>query len=98
MAKEGFLARLLGKHRFNGVDSGKKYFRKNLGWQMTANSREWAAYWNGTDGLGSPLSDRPPQAFVYLGPSIASRTTAAGAAGAPPRPGGGGAARAPQAH
>src|SRR5205823_13664517 len=76
----GLLTRLLGFHRFNGVYSGEKYSTENLGWQMIANSREWAAYWNGTDGLGSPLSDRPPQAFVYVGPSIASRSTASGAA------------------
>ena len=46
---------------------------------MFANSREWAAYWNGTDGTGSPLSDRPPQAFVYLGSSVAALTSASGA-------------------
>jgi hypothetical protein len=77
--RQGFLTKLLGRHRLNGVYSGEKYSTENLGWQMIANSQEWAAYWNGTNGAGSPLSDRPPQAFVYLGPSIASRTAAAGA-------------------
>jgi hypothetical protein len=79
LAKEGFLTKLLGKHRFNGVYSGEEYGTENWGWQMFANSREWAAYWNGTDGLGSNLSDRPPQAFVYVGSSIAGLSSPAGA-------------------
>jgi outer membrane receptor protein involved in Fe transport len=74
-----FLVKLLGRHRFNGVYSGEKYFTENRGWQMFANSREWAAYWNGTDGSGSTLGDRPPLGMVYLGSSVASRTSASGA-------------------
>ncbi len=77
--KNEFLIKLLGKHRFNGVYADEEYFTENLGWQMFANSREWAAYWNGTDGSGSPLSDRPPQAFVYLGGSLANLSSPAGA-------------------
>jgi hypothetical protein len=74
-----FVAKLLGRHRFNGVYSGEKYSTENLGWQMIANSQEWAGYWNQNNGSTSSLSDRPPQAFVYVGPSIANRSTAAGA-------------------
>jgi hypothetical protein len=79
LLKNEFLVKLLGKHRFNGVYSNEKYFTENLGWQDFANSQQWAAYWNGTDGSGSTLGDRPPQAFVYLGSSVANRTSASGA-------------------
>jgi hypothetical protein len=79
LTKNEFLIKLLGKHRFNGVYSGEKYATENLGWQLFANSREWAAYWNGTDGSGSTLGDRAPMAMVYLGSSVASRSTASGA-------------------
>ncbi len=74
-----FLVKLFGRHRFNGVYADEKYFTETLGWQMMANSKAWAAYWNGTDGSGSPLGDRPPLAMIYLGPSIANRTSASGA-------------------
>lgn len=77
--KSEFMTKLLGRHRFNGVYSNEKYFTEQLSWQMFANSREWAAYWNGTDGSGSSLGDRPPLAMVYLGSSVAGRTTASGA-------------------
>jgi outer membrane receptor protein involved in Fe transport len=77
--KNDFLVKLLGRHRFNGVYADESYFTENLGWQMFANSREWAAYWNGTDGTGSTLGDRPPQAFVYLGSSVAGLSSASGA-------------------
>ncbi|MBI4625097.1 MAG: TonB-dependent receptor [Verrucomicrobia bacterium] len=79
LLKNEFLVKLLGKQRFNGVYSGEKYFTENLGWQLYANSREWAGYWNGTDGSGSSLGDRPPLAFVYLGSSVANRTSPSGA-------------------
>ncbi|MBI5769342.1 MAG: TonB-dependent receptor plug domain-containing protein [Verrucomicrobia bacterium] len=79
-SKNEFLIKLFGRHRFNGVYANEEYSTENLGWQLFANSREWAAFWNGTDGTGSPINDRPPMAFVYLGPSIANRTSAAGAA------------------
>lgn len=79
LLKNEFLIKLLGKHRLNGVYANESYFTENLGWQMFANSRDWAGYWNGTDGTGSPLGDRPPQAFVYLGSSVAGLTSAAGA-------------------
>jgi outer membrane receptor protein involved in Fe transport len=74
-----FLQKLIGKHRFNAVYSGEKYSTENLAWQLFANSREWAAYWNGTDGTGSTLGDRPPLGMVYLGSSVANRTSISGA-------------------
>jgi len=79
LTKNEFLVKLLGKHRFNGVYSGEKYSTETRGWQLIANSREWAAYWNGTDGTGSPIGDRPPLAMVYLGSSVAGRSSISGA-------------------
>jgi len=78
-AKESFLARLLGKHRFNGVYSNESYATENRSWQMYANSKEWAGYWNQTNGTASPFTDRPPVAAIYLGPSLANNSTGAGA-------------------
>jgi outer membrane receptor protein involved in Fe transport len=79
LTKNEFLIKLFGKQRFNGNFADEKYGTENLGWQDFANSQAWAAYWNGTDGSGSTLSDRPPQAFVYLGSSIAGLSSASGA-------------------
>ena len=42
--KSGFLAKVLGKHRFNGVYSDEKYATENSTWQMYANSAAYAAY------------------------------------------------------
>jgi hypothetical protein len=67
-----FLVKLLGKHRFNGVFADEKYRTENRSWQSYANSKDWAGFWNGNDGSGSSIQDRPPQAFIYLGSSVAS--------------------------
>ena len=74
-----FLVKLLGKQRFNGVASDEKYFNENRSWQMYANSQAWAGYWNGNAGNTSPITDRPPVAFIYLGGQITGRQSAAGA-------------------
>ena len=79
VAKESLLATLLGKHRFNGVYSSENYATENRSWQMYANSQAWAGYWNQTNGASSPFTDRPPVAAIYLGPSLASATSSAGA-------------------
>jgi hypothetical protein len=77
--KSDFWSKLLGKHRFNGVYSDEDYATENRSWQMYANSREWAAYWNATDGSTSSFKDRPPVTAIYLGSSLASAASAAGA-------------------
>ncbi len=77
--KSDFLVKLLGKQRFNGVYSSDEYSTENLSWQEYANSREWAAYWNHTDGSTSSFKDRPPVTAIYLGSSIAGASSAAGA-------------------
>lgn len=74
-----FLVKLLGKHRFNGVYSDEKYFTESRTWQMYANNRAWDSYWTRVDGNLNGINNRPPVAVIYLGPSIASQTTAAGA-------------------
>lgn len=74
-----FLVKLLGKHKLNGVMSNDEYFWENRRWQMYANNQYWAGYWNGNNGLTSTFNDRPPQAIIYLGDSVAGRSTASGA-------------------
>ncbi len=76
--KSDFLVKLLGKHRFNAVYSGEKYLTETRGWVENANSQEWAAYWNGTNGRGSGIQDRGPLAFVYLGSPVLGYPTASG--------------------
>jgi len=75
--KNGFLAKLLGKHRFNGVYSNEKYYAENLKWQMYANDIAWSRYklQGATDGL----NNLPPVAVIYLGSSLAGASTAGGA-------------------
>lgn len=73
--ENSFLTRLLGVHRFNGVYSDEKFATENRTWNNYAYSSDFDTY----TGVGLPFNDRPPIAMVYLGSSIASRTTAAGA-------------------
>ncbi len=77
--KESLLAKILGKHRFNGVYSKETYLEERRGWAMNAHSLDWAAYWTRTSGLTTNFNDRGPLSVIYLGPSLASASTAAGA-------------------
>ncbi len=77
--RDSLITKILGKHRFNAVYSSEDYQTENRGWVNFANPQYWAGYWNGNNGSGSPITDRPPTAFVYLGDSIASLSSAAGA-------------------
>ncbi len=74
-----FLLKLLGKQVFNLVGADEKFFNETRAWQMYANSQAWAGYWNGNDGRGSSFQDRAPMAYIYLGSSIANRSSASGA-------------------
>jgi hypothetical protein len=75
--KDGLLAKILGKHRFNGVYSNEKYATENRSWQMYANSAAYAAY--KLQGNPDGIINLPPTAVIYLGSSLASASTAAGA-------------------
>lgn len=77
--KDSFLAKLLGKHRFNGVYSTEDFTTETRNWQMYANSQAWAGYWNQTSGATSGIGDRPPLGVFYLGSSLASAASASGA-------------------
>lgn len=72
-----FIAKLLGKHRFNGVYSGEDYSTENRSWQMYANSAAYASM--KLQGNPDGLTNLPPVAVIYLGPSLASANSAAGA-------------------
>lgn len=78
VAKESLLARILGRHRLNGVYSHETYATENRSWQMYANSQAWAGFWNQTTGASSPFTDRPPVAAIYLGPSLAGASAPSG--------------------
>lgn len=75
--RDGFLAKLLGKHRFNGVYSKEKYQTENRSWQMHANSTAYASF--KLQGNPDGLQNLPPVAVIYLGPSLANASSAAGA-------------------
>jgi hypothetical protein len=75
--KSDFWTKLLGKHRFNGVYSDESYKVENRGWQMYANSAAYAAY--KLQGNPDGITNLPPTAVIYLGPSLASASSAAGA-------------------
>lgn len=74
-----FLVKLLGRQRFNGVYSDEEYLAETRRWQMYANNRAWDSYWTRADGNLNGINNRPPVAVIYLGPSISSQSTAAGA-------------------
>lgn len=79
LAKDSLLAKILGKHRFNGVYGDERYGTETRRWQMYAHSQQWAGYWNRTDGSSSNITnDRPPIGVVYLGSSLAGANSAAG--------------------
>jgi hypothetical protein len=74
-----FIAKLLGKHRFNGVYSDEKYYTENRSWQQYANSVGWDGYWNRNDGTTNAFTNRSPVSVIYLGSSVAGLSTASGA-------------------
>ena len=75
--KSDFFAKLLGRHRFNGVYSGEKYNTENRGWQMYGNSAAYATF--KTQGSPDGIQNLPPVAVVYLGPSVANANSASNA-------------------
>lgn len=77
LERDSFLAKLLGKHRFNGVYSQEKYQTENRSWQMHANSTAYASF--KLQGNPDGITNLPPVAVIYLGPSLASANSAAGA-------------------
>lgn len=72
-----FLVKLLGKHRFNGVYSAEDYTTENRRWQLYANSDAYASY--KLQGNPDGLTNLAPVAVIYLGPSLASASSAANA-------------------
>jgi len=76
---DSLLAQIIGRQRFNGVFSDEKYRTETRAWRMYAHGRDWAGYWNRTDGSTSDFKDRPPVSVIYLGSSLANATSASGA-------------------
>ncbi len=75
--RDSFIAKLLGRHRFNGVYSDEKYNTENRRWQMYANSAAYAAY--KLQGNPDGIQNLAPLAVIYLGGSLANATTSANA-------------------
>jgi len=75
--KSDFWAKLIGKHRFNGIYSDEDYKVETRNWQMYANSAAYASY--KLQGNPDGIINLPPTAVIYLGPSLASAGSAAGA-------------------
>jgi len=75
--KGGFWAKLLGRHRLNGVYSDEEYSTENRNWQMYAHNSAWEDYWSRGNIRG--INNRPPVSVIYLGPSLANASSAAGA-------------------
>jgi outer membrane receptor protein involved in Fe transport len=75
--EKSFLAKLLGKHRFNGVFSNEEYQTENRRWQMYANDLAWSKYklQGATDGI----TNLAPVEVIYLGSSLANASSASGA-------------------
>lgn len=71
-----WLAKLIGKHRFNGVFSREQYASENRQWLDYANAASYDVL-----AFGSPqgFTERPIQAIIYLGGSLANRSSASGA-------------------
>lgn len=72
-----FLAKVLGRHRFNGVFADEKYFAENRKWQLYGNSAAYATF--KTQGAPDTIRNLPPIAVVYLGGTLKNATTSAGA-------------------
>jgi outer membrane receptor protein involved in Fe transport len=77
MAANSFLAKLIGRHRFNGVYSGEKYQTETRNWQMYANSAAYASF--KLQGSPDGFQNIPPLAVVYLGGSLLNASSAANA-------------------
>lgn len=73
---EGWLTRLLGRHRLNGVYSKEDFQTEERSWIRKANDQTWAAFWNRNDGSSSPFSDRTPAGIIYLGDSLTGVSSA----------------------
>ncbi len=71
------LLKLIGKQRLNAVASQEKFYNQTQSWQMYAASQAWGAY----AGLGnnSAITDRAPNAIIYLGSTLKNSTTPSGA-------------------
>jgi len=74
---KGFLAKLLGKHRFNGVYGDEKFYAENRKWQLYGNSLAYASY--KTQGAPDTIRNLPPIAVVYLGPTLKDASSATNA-------------------
>lgn len=75
--EDSLLAKIIGKHRFNGSYTKDEYTYEKRGWNMYAHNTAWGEFWNRSDNV--EITERPPVAVIYLGDSLASASSASGA-------------------
>ena len=76
--QKGFLTKLLGRQRLQGLFSNEGLKTDNRSWNDVANSQAWNGFWNGSDGSTSPFTDRGPISVNYVGPSLINSANGAG--------------------
>jgi hypothetical protein len=79
---EGILSKMIGRHRFTGSYSKERLRYENRTWQLYASSMDWASFWTRDTSLGNSynaITERPPAALIYLGPSLYGASSASGA-------------------
>ncbi|MFT3868719.1 MAG: TonB-dependent receptor plug domain-containing protein [Nibricoccus sp.] len=79
LMNKGFLTKLLGRHRFQGLYSNEVLETDNRAWDNVANSQAWQGFWTGSDGSAQPFRDRNPMSIIYSGPSLLNAASARGA-------------------
>lgn len=79
LLEKGFLTKLLGRHRLQGLFSSEELKTDNRSWNNVANSLDWQRFWTGADGSAAPFADRGPMSIIYTGPSLVNSPSAHGA-------------------
>lgn len=74
--REGFLQRLLGRHRLNGVASRDTQTTESRNFNRYANDNAWDAFWSQTTGYTNLFTNRPPVSVIYLSPSLSGAANA----------------------
>jgi len=73
-----WLLKIFGKQRLNGVIGDETYYADSMSHQLYANSKAYQGFWNANDGSSPLWNDRAPVAVIYLGPSVAGKSSASG--------------------
>jgi len=76
---QGFLSKLLGRHRFNGVYAREEFSLENRSYYLNAAAQSWLdRRFPPATAANEAFDNRRPTAAVYLGPSLLGYNSAAG--------------------